>query len=326
MSGLDTRGEPPRLVPDRRPPAARAQRAPRLTPPPSGMPGACQTGGCGGPEPALPPPPSFGEVRVDGTEIAPEAIAGEIQHHPAPDAETAWREAARALVIRELLLREARRCGIEPEPEADEAGRRESEDDALIRALLDEAVVPAEPDEAECRRFFEARRDRFRTPDLFEVAHVLIEPARDDPDAWDAAETQARAVIAEVGDDAAAFAAAARELSACPSAQQDGSLGQVRRGELLPVVQAALEAIPEGTTRREPVRSPHGWHVLRLHRRIAGRALPYEVVSAKIAETLGARSWSLAATRYVAGLAAGADIRGVTVEPAGQPGIGPGAS
>jgi peptidyl-prolyl cis-trans isomerase C len=312
------RGAPPRLVPDRRPPAARAQRTPRLAPTPTAtMPGACQTGGCGGPEPLLPPPPSFGEVRVDGVEIPPETIALEIQHHPAPDAETAWREAARALVVRELLLREARRRALEPDAETDEAGRRESDDDALVRALLDEAVEPEEPDEAECRRFYEARRERFRTPDLFEVAHVLIEPAREDPDAWDAAETQARAVIAEVGDDPAAFAAAARELSACPSAQQDGSLGQVRRGELLPVVQSALEAIPEGTIRREPVRSPHGWHVLRLHRRIPGRTLPFEVVAGKIAETLGARSWSLAATRFVAGLAGHAEIEGVTVEPAG---------
>jgi peptidyl-prolyl cis-trans isomerase C len=321
MSGLDSRGEPPRLVPDRRPPAARAQRTPRLAPAPSGMPGACPTGGCGGgPEPALPPPPSFGDVRVDGVEIPPEVIAQEIQHHPAPDAETAWREAARALVVRELLLREARRRGIEPDPETDEAGRRESDDDALVRALLDEAVEPEEPDEPECRRFYEARRERFRTPDLFEVAHVLIAPDGEAPDAWDAAEAHARAVVAQVGDDPAAFAKAARELSACPSAAQDGALGQVRRGELLPVVQAALEAIPEGTVRREPVRSPHGWHVLRLHRRHPGRALPFETVSAKIAETLAARSWSLAATRFVAALAAGAEIEGVSVEPSADPG------
>ncbi|HET9068302.1 MAG TPA: peptidylprolyl isomerase [Amaricoccus sp.] len=316
MSDLDARGAPPRLVPDRRPPAARARLAPRIAPAPE----ACPVGGCGGPEPMLPPPPSFGEVRVGGIEIPPEAIAREIQHHPAPDAETAWREAARALVVRELLLAEARRRRLEPDPETDEAGRRESDEDALVRALLDEAVEPEEPGETECRRFYEARVERFRTPDLFEVAHVLIAPDGEDPAAWDAAEAQARAVITQVGDDPARFAAAARELSACPSAVQDGSLGQVRRGELLPVVQAALEAIPEGTVRREPVRSPHGWHVLRLHRRHPGRPLPFEVVSAKIADTLGARSWSLAATRFVAALAAQAEIEGVSVAPTADPG------
>jgi peptidyl-prolyl cis-trans isomerase C len=282
------------------------------------MPGACQRGGCGGRgfAPRMPPPPSFSEVRVNGVEIDPDAIAREIQHHPAPDADTAWREAARALAIRELLLQEACRRGIEAELETDEAGRLEAEDDALIRALLDEAVEPALPGDEECRRYYEARRHRFRTPDLFEAAHVLIEPESDDAEGWSNAEAQARAVIAEVGDDPAAFAEAARELSACPSSRQDGSLGQVRRGELLPAVQAGLEAIPEGTVRREPVRSPYGWHVIRLHRRIEGQVLPFEAVRPKIAEMLGARGWSVAATRYVAALAEAAEIEGIAIEPA----------
>lgn len=279
--------------------------------------------GCGGgSEPAAPPLPSFSEVRVDGVEILPEAIAYEIQHHPAPDAETAWRSAASALVIRELLLREARRCRLEALPETDEAGRSETEEDALIRTLIEEAVAPEFPAEEECRRFYEARRDRFRTPDLFEAAHILLEPEGDDAEAWAAAEAQAWAVIAEIGDDTAAFAAAARDLSACPSAQQDGSLGQISRGDLLPAVQAALEALPERTIKRTPVRSPHGWHVIRLHRRIAGRALPYEAVAKKITETLAARSWSLSASRLVAALAAEARIEGITLDPAGTVGAG----
>ena len=296
--------ETPRLKPERRPAPV--------------MPGACQSGGCGGGgfAPRMPPPPSFGEVRVNGVEIDPDAIAREIQHHPAPDAETAWLEAARALAIRELLLQEAHRRGIQAEPEADEAGRLESEEDALVRELLDEAVQPELPGDDECRRYYEARRDRFRTPELFEAAHVLIEPEGNEGDAWSSAEATARAVIAEVGDDPSAFAEAARELSACPSAQQDGSLGQVRRGELLPQVQAAIEAIPEGTVLREPVRSPHGWHVIRLHRQIAGRELPFEAVRGKIAEMLGARAWSLSAMRYVATLAESAGIEGIAIEPA----------
>ena len=87
------------------------------------MPSACASHGCGGPEPDIPPPPTFGEVRVNGVEITPEAIAQEIQHHPAPDAETAWTEAARALAVRELLLQEARRAGLEAGPELDAGGQ-----------------------------------------------------------------------------------------------------------------------------------------------------------------------------------------------------------
>lgn len=278
---------------------------------------SCESGGCGGPEPLIPPPPSFGEVRVNGVEIPPEAIAEEIQHHPAPDAETAWIEAARALAVRELLLQEARRMGLAAEPATDEAGRTEIEEDAVIRALLEEKVLPAEPGESECRRYYEANMDRFRTPDLFEAAHILIEPDGADDRAWAVAFERARAIVREIGDDAGAFAAAARANSGCASAQQDGSLGQIRRGELVSEVQAGLEALASGTTGREPIRSRFGWHILRLHRRIPGQTMPFDMVRDRIADMLEARSWSVEAARYVAGLAARNRIEGVRIEGAG---------
>ena len=276
---------------------------------------SCETGGCGGgPEPMLPPPPTFGEVQVNGVEIPPEAIAEEIQHHPAPDAETAWVEAARALAVRELLLQEARRLGIAAEPLADDGGRTEAEDDAIVRELLEAEVSPAEPGEDECRRYYEANVQRLRTPDLFEAAHILIEPEGKDETAWAVALDRARAIAADIGDDAAAFAAAARAHSGCASAQQDGSLGQIRRGELVNEVQAGLEALADGTTGREPVRSRFGWHVLRLHRRLPGQTMDFDMVRDRIADMLEARSWSIEAARYVARLSAENEVEGVRIE------------
>lgn len=281
---------------------------------PPAMPSACESNGCGGPEPLIPPPPTFSEVRVNGVEITPEAIAEEIQHHPAPDAETAWTEAARALAVRELLLQEAHRLGIEAEPESDEAGRSEADDDALVRALLEQAVEPASPGEDECRRFYEAYQDRFRTPDLFEAAHILIEPESDDEAGWAAAEQRARELGRKAGNDANAFAEAARTFSACASAQQDGSLGQIRRGELVESIQRGLEALGDGETGRDPVRSRFGWHVLRLQRRIAGRTIPFDLARDKIADTLEARSWSIESARYVTKLAARGSVEGIVIE------------
>jgi peptidyl-prolyl cis-trans isomerase C len=249
-------------------------------------------------------------------EIAPEAIAEEAQQHPSPDGVSAWMAAARALVIRELLLQEARRLGIEAEPECDDGGRREIDDEALIRALLEREAPPLVPSEAECRRYYDAHVERFRTAELFEASHILVEPAAQDEAAWREAEHEARTIAEEVGDDREAFAEAARAFSKCSSAQQGGILGQVRRGELVPAVQAALESLTEGVTRREPVRSRFGWHVLRLEKRIAGRVLPFDYVKPRIADMLEARSWALSGARYTAALVANARVEGVEVDPA----------
>lgn len=302
-------------------PARKREKRPEAARPAPVMPSACQSGGCGGGgrglDPAFSTPqPAFAQVRVNGVEIAPEAIAQETQHHPAATPQGAWEAAARALAVRELLLQEARRLTLEAAPERDDLGRLEAEDDALVRALLEQEVTPETPGEEECRRFYTANEARFRTPDLFEAAHILIEPEGEGAEDWAEAEQQARAIAAEVGNSPKAFAEAARAFSKCPSAQQDGALGQVRRGELTPEIQAAIEALPEGVTGSEPVRSAFGWHVIRVQRRIEGRALPFDIVKGRIADMLEARSWAVAAARYVAGLAAAARIEGVAIDPA----------
>ncbi len=75
-------------------------------------------------------------VSVNGAAIPRDLIAREAQHHPSRTPAEAGKAAARALVVRELLLQEARRLGILGEPMADSEGRRETEDEAAIRTLI----------------------------------------------------------------------------------------------------------------------------------------------------------------------------------------------
>jgi hypothetical protein len=103
------------------------------------------------------------EVSVNGVVIPRDAIAREVQHHPASKPVEAWLSAARALVVRELLLQEARRVGLTATPLSDEHGRRETEDDALIRRLIEREIATPEPDEESCRRYYEHRKHLFRS-------------------------------------------------------------------------------------------------------------------------------------------------------------------
>src|SRR5215472_12972817 len=77
-------------------------------------------------------------VQVNGVAIPRERIAEEIQHHPSRNPVEAWQAAARSLVVRELLLQEARRLGIAAEPQYHDDGRRETEEEARIRGLVEQ--------------------------------------------------------------------------------------------------------------------------------------------------------------------------------------------
>ena len=103
--------------------------------------------------------PLFPEVSVDGETIPAAQIAAEAQNHPADPGKPglAWQAAARALVVRALLLQSAARAGLDAVPEARGPGREETNSEALIRAYLDKELSPAPITEADCRAVYEAR-------------------------------------------------------------------------------------------------------------------------------------------------------------------------
>jgi peptidyl-prolyl cis-trans isomerase C len=118
--------------------------------------------------------PRPAEIAVNGVAIPRGEIALEVQHHPAPTAIEAWKAAARALIVRELLLQEAGRLGIAAEPLSDGDGRRELATEAIIRCLLERQVAATPPDERACRRFYVRNRDRFFSDVPFEAVAERI--------------------------------------------------------------------------------------------------------------------------------------------------------
>lgn len=256
-------------------------------------------------------------VRVNGTTIGRAAIAQEVQNHSAPTPAEAWRDAARALAIRELLLQEGRRLGLAVEAQSDGEGRRETHDEALIRTLVEHEVKVPEPTEAECRRVFEAHAARFRTPPLFEVRHILL-PL---PKGADKAAVKARAIelISELQEAPQRFADLARLHSACPSKEVGGSLGQIGPDQTVPEFERALPTLPVGEVGPAPVESRYGFHVVHVERRVDGRALPFEMARAEIAAWLSQRVYQTAVRQYISLLAGRADIEGVEIASSPSP-------
>ena len=258
----------------------------------------------------------FPDVVVNGETVPSAAIAAEAQNHTGPRDKPgiAWRKAAQALTIRALLLQEARRRALVPDPMELAPGRFETEEEALIRALLDEALAIAPITEDAVRAEWAKGPERYRSAPLWDVSHILCACDPRDEAERGLAEARAVALLARLDGDAKGFAAAARE-SDCGSKASGGHLGQLGPGDTVPEFEAALRSLTEGGVSPAPVLTRHGWHIIRLNATAPGQVLPYDTLRPKIAQALEKAAWARASREFVETLAQGAQITGASLAP-----------
>jgi len=252
-------------------------------------------------------------ISVNEVSITPEAMARELQYHPAPSREEAVYHAARALVIRELLQQRIAELDLSLE-----LGAGENEEEAATRLLLEREVQVPECDEATCQRYYDSNRARFHSAPLLAVRHILLECAPDDAEARSLAHVQAELLLQRLADLPGSFAELAQKYSACPSKAQGGSLGQISKGQTVPELERQLFTLAPGLASK-PLESRFGWHVVSVDQRIEGKALPYEVVSTAIRTQLQQGVWQKALVQYLQTLIGAADIRGIHLQGADSP-------
>lgn len=243
--------------------------------------------------------PSVREVPivVGGRVITPHDIGLEAQYHPAASWEHAYHHAQRALVVRELLLLECERHGLVQERPR---GEREAQD--TINELL-EWQLPRQPiSEAECRAYYQAHATRFVGAPLYDASHILLGAQPRDETSRSLARKRIDALRAELLDAPHLFERRARELSACPSAANDGRLGQIALGDTEPPFEAALLTLEVGAL-SDVVQTSAGFHLIRLEARVEGAPLPFDLVHPKIRLYLEERDFRAALHDYVLFLA-----------------------
>jgi len=265
------------------------------------------------------PKPKSPEIFVNDVEITLEAIQQEVQNHEASEPKDAYLSAARALVVRELLLQQANKLKIDADPMSDDQGRRETDEDALVRQLLEQEVDVPRAGEEECQRYFDQHQEKFSSETIYEARHILLAGALEDPVARRKGMVKAKQIIEAVEKDPKRFGEFAREFSQCPSAKEGGNLGQLTKGQTVPEFETVLFELEEGQMSSAPVPTPFGYHVIQLDRKIEGRQLPFDHVKTKIAAFLEASSWSRAVAQYIGILAGEAKIKGISIDGADSP-------
>lgn len=246
---------------------------------------------------AIPP------VWVGDVNIPAEDIAREMQYHQADSVEEAQLQAARALVVRELLRQ---RC--------DELGWEvEDSEEAALAALLDTELDVPEPAEADCQRYFEANAERFSEPVRLSVRHILLAAAPDDADARDRQYRLGQELVAELQAVPERFTEFAQRHSACPSKDDGGELGWLTPGQTVAELDRALQRLPEGLHDR-PLASRYGWHVVSIDHRDGGRAVPYIEAAERVRHTLREQATRRALRHYLLALEARLGVSGVVLD------------
>lgn len=255
-------------------------------------------------------------VFINDVEILERDIAKEMQHHTADTMDESKFYAAQALVIRELLLQRAATLELDKDLTPME---NESEEEALIRILIEKEVNIPSDDEESCRRYFESNRERFQTSPLVEASHILIAAAPDDDNKRDKAKSIAQAVVQRLVESPDSFAALAKEHSSCPSAEVGGSLGQLSKGQTVPEFEKVLFATQKIGLIERPIESRYGIHVVRMDHFEPGMPLEFDMVEKQVKMYLRETVHRKGVSQYITHLAGEADIKGITIEAGDGP-------
>jgi peptidyl-prolyl cis-trans isomerase D len=172
--------------------------------------------------------------------------------------------------------------------------------------------------DAEARKLYDERKDRYDVPEQVRARHVLVSVAKGAPaEAVAAAEAKARQALERLraGEE---FEKVAAELSDdAGSKASGGDLGFFRRGQMVKPFEDAAFSQPVGGL-SEPVRSDYGFHVIRVEERREALLRPYEEVREELAREILGREAGRAAARVRAEALAAAVREGKSVEEAAR--------
>lgn len=253
------------------------------------------------------PGPAPAYLQVAGVPISEAEIAREMQHHRAARPQDARADAARALVVQALVRLEIERLGLAGQISPEGA---ETHEEAAIRILLDQEVPVPDLGEADCRRYFEANRERMCTPPRARLRHILLAAPPADPHVRFRARERGEELIQALKLEPARFAELARMHSACPSREQDGDLGWIEPGDTVPEFERQVFRLKPGLAGLT-VETRYGHHVVQVDELQAGQPLRYEDCRERIAAYLEAQVRQNAIHQYLQILAERHEVRGL---------------
>ncbi len=222
---------------------------------------------------------------------------------PAAEVQPLIAELANELVVRELLIDEAKRRGfvadgdrveqrlseemqklarqqpeLVPEAEQLEQIRQSMSEHDMVNQLREQVAAGVVPTPSAVRSYYDANPDKFTEPERVRVGLILLGVAPESmPDTWVAADREAAGIIEKLRS-GADFAELARLHSSDPSADSGGDMGYVHAGMVGAEIEAAMGALEVGGI-SEPIRVLEGVAIVKLLDRTESSLQPFDRVA-----------------------------------------------
>ena len=173
------------------------------------------------------------------------------------------------MVIRELILQQAAKDGLDKSADLEEK-LQDLKKRLVVESFLKKKVeTESQISDADLQKFYDANKEKFKTGEQIKASHILVKTEKEAKDIL----TQIKA--------GGNFEELAKKHSADSSAQKGGDLGWFGKGSMVPVFEKAALGLKEGQV-SEVVKSDFGFHIIKLTGKRAAGIRPLDEVKDQI--------------------------------------------
>lgn len=173
------------------------------------------------------------------------------------------------MVIRELILQQASKEGVDKGPEIEEK-LRDLKKRLVVEAFLKKKVeTESQVSDDDLKKFYEQNKDKFKSGAQMKASHILVKT-----------EKEAKDILAQIKA-GGNFEELAKKNSVDSSAAKGGDLGWFGQGTMVPVFEKAAMGLKEGQV-SDVVKSDFGFHIIKLTGKRPAGLRPFEEVKDQI--------------------------------------------
>ena len=173
------------------------------------------------------------------------------------------------MVIRELILQQASKDGLDKGPEIEDK-LQDLRKRLIVESFLKKKVeVESKVSDEDMKKFYEQNKEKFKSGEQIKASHILVK-----------SEKEAKEILARLKS-GGNFEELAKKSSVDSSSAKGGDLGWFGKGSMVPAFEKAALALKEGQI-SDVVKSDFGYHIIKLTGKRPAGIRPYEEVKEQI--------------------------------------------